>query len=94
MICPHCGYESPPGKIVYCCRKSTGQLDESKPVWPLFIVGLSWLRTKDDTGIGDTVKHALSYMGGTQFEWVMKRLGIDCGCGSRQEWLNRNYPYQ
>lgn len=61
--------------------------------WPLFITGLSWLRTKDDKGIGDTVKHALSYMGGTQFEWVMKRLGIDCGCGSRQDWLNARYPY-
>jgi hypothetical protein len=33
-------------------------------------------------------------MGGDQFKWVMKRLGVDCGCGSRQEWLNRVYPYE
>jgi len=71
-----------------------GNDSEPKPVvWPLFIVGISWLRTKEDVGVGDTVKHALGYMGGNQFEWIMERLGIDCGCKSRQEWLNANYSY-
>jgi hypothetical protein len=93
MICPHCGYDDN-GKKTYCCRKSMGQEEEAKPAWPLFIVGISWLRTKEDIGVGDTVKHALSYMGGDQFKWVMARLGVDCGCGSRQEWLNRVYPYE
>jgi hypothetical protein len=74
-------------------KQESREPKKPKP-WPLFIVGISWLRTKDDIGVGDTVKHALSYMGGTQFEWVMKSLGVDCGCGSRQEWLNRVYPYE
>lgn len=62
--------------------------------WPLIVRGISRRRISSDKGVGDTVHRILSKMGGTQFEWVMKRLGIDCGCGSRQEWLNAVYPYE
>jgi len=61
---------------------------------PLLIVGISRQRIPSDTGVGDTVERILSKMGGDQFKWVMARLGVDCGCGSRQEWLNRVYPYE
>jgi hypothetical protein len=82
------------GLSVQATEEPTHEVVVIPEPWPLFITGISWLRTKEDKGIGDTVKHALSYMGGTQFEWVMKRLGVDCGCGGRQEWLNAVYPYK
>jgi hypothetical protein len=67
----------------------------SKPEdWPLLIRGISRQRIPSDTGVGDTVERILAKMGGDQFKWVMARLGVDCGCGSRQEWLNRVYPYE
>lgn len=66
----------------------------SKPSpWPLLIRGIARRRIDSDQGVGDTVKRILTKVGGDQFEWVMKRLGIDCGCGSRQAWLNARYPY-
>jgi len=64
------------------------------PPRPLLIQGISRQRIPSDTGVGDTVERILAKMGGDQFKWVMKRLGVDCGCGSRQEWLNRVYPYE
>lgn len=62
--------------------------------WPLLIRGIARQRIESDKGVGDTIHRILSKMGGSQFEWVMKRLGINCGCGDRQEWLNRVYPYE
>lgn len=61
---------------------------------PLWLLGITWLRTKEDTGVGDTVERALSYMGGDQFKWMMNRLGINCGCEDRKQYLNRVYPYE
>ena len=61
---------------------------------PLLILGIQRQRIPSDIGVGDTVERILSKMGGDQFKWVMARLGVDCGCGSRQEWLNRVYPYE
>jgi hypothetical protein len=63
------------------------------PPWPLLVRGIARQRIDTDTGVGDTVHRILSKMGGDQFEWVMKRLGIECGCGERQAWLNAVYPY-
>jgi hypothetical protein len=62
--------------------------------WPLLIRGIARQRIASDIGVGDTIHRVLGKMGGTQFEWVMKRLGIDCGCGSRQDWLNSVYRYE
>jgi hypothetical protein len=62
--------------------------------WPLLIRGIARQRIASDIGVGDTIQRILSKMGGAQFEWVMKRLGIDCGCGSRQDWLNAAYRYE
>jgi len=98
MTCPHCGYdptESQKGKQVFCCRRSMGNDSEPKPVvWPLLIRGIARQRIESDIGVGDTVHRILSHMGGNQFEWAMERLGIDCGCKSGREWLNRAYPYE
>jgi hypothetical protein len=58
------------------------------------IRGTARQRIASDIGVGDTIHRVLSKLGGTQFEWVMKRLGIDCGCGSRQDWLNSVYRYE
>lgn len=62
--------------------------------WPLLIRGIARQRIDTDKGVGDTVERIISKMGGGQFKWVMDRLGIDCGCGGRQEWLNAVYPYK
>lgn len=67
--------------------------EENPPVWPLLIRGIARQRSEADVGVGDTVHRILSKMGGSQFEWVMKRLGIDCGCGDRRDWLNAVYKY-
>ena len=74
---------------------NTKRTTDLKPiVWPLLIRGIQRQRIPSDTGAGDTVERILSKMGGDQFKWVMARLGVDCGCGSRQDWLNRVYPYE
>ncbi|MCY2974645.1 MAG: hypothetical protein NTW52_08270 [Planctomycetota bacterium] len=74
---------------------ATATVSTPKPdPWPLLIRGIARQRIASDIGVGDTIQRILSKMGGTQFEWVMKRLGIDCGCGSRQDWLNAAYRYE
>jgi hypothetical protein len=74
--------ESPPTTIV---------LNPKPDPWPLLIRGIARQRIASDIGVRDTIHRVMNKMGGTQFEWVMKQLGIDCGCGSRQEWLNAVY---
>lgn len=64
-----------------------------KGPWPLIIRGIARQRIDSDLGVGDTIERILAKMGGSQFEWVMHRMGIDCGCGSRKDWLNAVYPY-
>jgi len=60
---------------------------------PLLIRGISRQRIDSDTGVGDTVERLLAKMGGDQFKWVMARLGVNCGCEDRKQYLNRVYPY-
>jgi hypothetical protein len=95
-ICIHCTSSHKPRQRNEVIDSVVSLFDEPKPKepWPLFIVGISRQRIPSDTGVGDTVERILSRMGGDQFKWVMARLGVDCGCGSRQEWLNRVYPYE
>lgn len=50
-------------------------------------------RKPEDTGVGDTVERLLAKVGGKAIEKSLKRLGINCGCKSRQKWLNQRYPY-
>jgi len=101
-VCVKCGFEFADYGPCLCFEQSKPIVANevavesvtSKPVWPLLIQGIQRQRIPSDTGVGDTVERILAKMGGDQFKWVMKRLGVDCGCGSRQEWLNRVYPYE
>jgi hypothetical protein len=94
-ICTHCTQSSKPQQKNEVLESVASLFGEPKPPAhrPLLIQGISRQRIPSDTGVGDTVERILAKMGGSQFKWVMARLGVDCGCGSRQEWLNRVYPY-
>jgi hypothetical protein len=50
-------------------------------------------RTPDDRGLGDTVERLLAMAGARKIKNWLERVGIDCGCRSRQEWLNEQHPY-
>lgn len=51
------------------------------------------LKKPNDSGLGDTVERIFAKFGGTQFKWVMDKLGVNCGCEDRKNYLNRVYPY-
>lgn len=76
----------------FFCAPQVPPIELQLPL-PLLVRGIKRQRIPSDKGVGDTVHRILSKMGGLQFEWVMKRLGINCGCGDRQAWLNAAYPY-
>lgn len=61
--------------------------------WPQWAKRLERLKQPEDKGVGDTLTRILAKKGGDWFKRTMKRLGINCGCVARQEWMNRNYPY-
>ena len=57
---------------------------------------LSWLRLLSrpgDRGVGDVVERLAAIFGGRMFKVVAKAVGIDCGCGNRQDQLNRRFPF-
>ena len=63
---------------------------EANPAW----VGIvSYFRTSDDTGVGDTVQRYAAILGGEQFKVWAKKLGMPCGCTTRQAEWNARYPY-
>jgi hypothetical protein len=48
-----------------------------------------------DRGLGDIVARALAVVGGDAFKRTFKRIaGRPCGCESRQEALNRAFPFK
>jgi hypothetical protein len=101
--CPVCGfffYE--PWEICDCYPKQATETvlrpaAIAGPVaipWPLIIKGIARRRIDADRGVGDTVERIITKLGGNAFKWIMERVGVDCGCGGRQEWLNAVYPYK
>ncbi len=57
------------------------------------IAWVRWLRAPEDGGLGDTVERLLAKAGGRQIKALLTVMGIPCGCGDRQKWLNEHYPY-
>ena len=57
------------------------------------IAWVRWLRAPEDRGLGDTVERLLAKAGGRQIKALLAVMGIPCGCGDRQKWLNEHYPY-
>jgi len=51
------------------------------------------LRKPEDAGVGDTIQRIAAKFGGERFKRWAARLGIPCGCSTRQADWNRMYPY-
>lgn len=51
------------------------------------------LRSRDDKGVGDTVKRILATFGGERFKAFATRVGIPCKCAERQAEWNKLWPY-
>jgi hypothetical protein len=74
----------------------------AKPIlekWPrnpfgMFARGFKLLRTKEDTGIGDTIARLVGPVGGDAYkQWFKETFGKSCGCTERQQDLNERFPY-
>jgi hypothetical protein len=67
--------------------------------WPrnpfgMFARGFKLLRTKEDTGIGDTIARLVGPVGGDAYkQWFKETFGKSCGCTERQQDLNERFPY-
>ena len=58
------------------------------------VVGwIKFLRSPEDKGLGDTVERLLAKAGGRRVKAWLQSAGIDCGCGGRQDRLNKAFPY-
>lgn len=67
---------------------------EVKPEpWPLVLIPLKALAKEGDRGSGDIIARTVGPIGGEAFKkWYKLLFGKDCGCGNRQEALNRRWP--
>lgn len=54
---------------------------------------IRWLKKDTDRGVGDTVERILAKVGGKQIKLAIKKLGGNCGCQNRIDYLNKKYPY-
>lgn len=53
-------------------------------------------RVEGEKGVGDTVERLINTIGSRplkRFKASLEKLGINCGCQNRKEWLNKRYPY-
>lgn len=94
--CSNCGntyaIDPKPGQPVSCiCQQATNVLEV--PIVPRWVKWLRHMRATEDSGVGDTIERLLGKWG-KRFKATMQRFGIDCGCGARQEYYNRLYPYE
>ena len=80
--CPNCALGRPPRPIT--------ERVTSKPKW---IDLVSYFRLPEDKGVGDTVQRYAAMLGGEQFKAWAKKLGMPCGCTTRQAEWNARYPY-
>lgn len=62
--------------------------------WPLWAQILYRYRRSEDSGIGDTAQRLAARFGGEWWKWLSAKLGIPCGCSSRQRRWNVLYPYR
>ena len=61
--------------------------------WPLAIAPLKLLAISTDRGAGDIINRVIGPIGGNAFKvWFKRLFGKDCGCGHRQEVLNKRWP--
>lgn len=61
--------------------------------WPMVLIPLKLLAKEGDSGAGDIIARTIGPVGGDAFKkWYKALFGKDCGCGNRQEALNRRWP--
>jgi hypothetical protein len=60
--------------------------------WPSWARCVKVLRKPVDSGVGDSVRRLLGAHGET-FKKMLKSLGVECGCSSREREWNCKYPY-
>lgn len=61
--------------------------------WPFWAWSLKWLRRQGDSGVGDTAQRIAAKLGGEAYKKLSQRLGMPCGCSSRQADWNIKYNY-
>ena len=69
-------------------------IEVSRDKWPFWAWSLKWMRTKADSGVGDTAQRIAAVMGGEQFKKLTKRIGLPCRCTERQAEWNKLYAYE
>lgn len=61
--------------------------------WPALLLPLKLMAKPSDVGAGDIIARVIGPIGGDAFKlWYRATFGRDCGCGNRQEALNRRWP--
>ncbi len=67
------------------------RLDQSR--WPWWVKRIAKLRNESDVGVGDTLERLIALGGGRAYKRILAAVKLNCGCATRQAWLNRRYPY-
>lgn len=79
--------------VCLACRNG-GKTEPLKAVEPpKWVKILKRLRKPADKGVGDTAQRIAAKFGGERYKALSKRLGMPCGCTSRQSEWNKLYPY-
>jgi hypothetical protein len=61
--------------------------------WPTVLLPLKVMAVPEDRGAGDIIARVIGPIGGDTFKiWYRRLFGRSCGCGNRQEVLNRRWP--
>lgn len=61
--------------------------------WPIALQPMKLLAKEGDRGAGDIIARVIGPIGGEAFKvWYKATFGKDCGCGNRQDALNRRWP--
>lgn len=61
--------------------------------WPKWASILGRYRKPGESGVGDTAQRITAQFGGEWWKWLSAKLGIPCGCASRQRRWNTSYRY-
>lgn len=86
-ICPK-GYFEPGAVVEVIPATYSAPLAD----WPWWAKAIKKRAQPREKGIGDTLARKFGGAG-ERFKRAMERIGIECGCQQRQEWLNARYPY-
>ena len=88
-----CGWEVVGDRPIKCprCGEQIGEVRYA--VWPPWARWVAKHRKPNESGVGDTVERLLASVGGRVYKKILADMGVNCGCGSRQESMNMMYRY-